>query len=164
MPSGLSGLSRIVEGVKRLVLRRELVGVDSLGNKYFRKAEVLNGRPFERRWVSPVRGEYDPGSIPPEWTSWLHKGRADPPQEEESMRLEASRLAMQKKVEALEEEERKRKFRMESLRLQGQQADSEPSMTRFVEQLATKGSSLSDPSLVALILSLRQKPGSQADF
>lgn len=36
MSKGVSGLSRIFERVKRVLLGRELVGIDVAGNKYFR--------------------------------------------------------------------------------------------------------------------------------
>jgi len=43
------------------------------------------GRQIERREVDfAVKGDYDPSVIPPEWVSWLHKFRKEPPSEEET--------------------------------------------------------------------------------
>ncbi len=46
------------------------VGVDSLGNKYFR-AKPRKGYKRERRWVI-YNGVPEASKVPPEWHGWLH--------------------------------------------------------------------------------------------
>ncbi len=55
----------------------ELVGVDSFGNKYYRKKgpEKRN----ERRWVL-YKGIPEASKVPPEWHGWLHHVEELPPQ------------------------------------------------------------------------------------
>ena len=58
-------------------LRGELVGTDSLGNRYYREK---GNRPLrrgggrasrEKRWVM-YNGEPEGSKVPPEWHAWLH--------------------------------------------------------------------------------------------
>ncbi|XP_060809820.1 probable NADH dehydrogenase [ubiquinone] 1 alpha subcomplex subunit 12 [Amyelois transitella] len=49
-----------------------LVGVDSMGNKYYQNCNYMLGR---NRWViynSNVKFEYDASQVSPEWYGWLH--------------------------------------------------------------------------------------------
>jgi NADH:ubiquinone oxidoreductase subunit len=51
-------------------LRGELVGTDSLGNRYYRDPKTQRmGR--EKRWVT-YNGEVEASRVPPEWHMWLH--------------------------------------------------------------------------------------------
>jgi NADH:ubiquinone oxidoreductase subunit len=58
-------------------LRGELVGSDSLGNRYYRlKGDKPSGRgggrfSRERRWVI-YNGEPEGSKVPSEWHAWLH--------------------------------------------------------------------------------------------
>lgn len=59
----------------------ELVGTDSLGNRYFRDRRT-KGQKRERRWVL-YNGEVEASRVPPEWHSWLHRIVTDPPKPDE---------------------------------------------------------------------------------
>ena len=48
----------------------EVVGVDNLGNKYYR-GKPISGYKRERRWVI-YKGDEDASKVPPEWHGWLH--------------------------------------------------------------------------------------------
>lgn len=56
------------------LFRGELVGTDSIGNRYYRlkgkDLKNVDGR-AERRWVILARGR-DASLVPPEWHAWLH--------------------------------------------------------------------------------------------
>jgi NADH:ubiquinone oxidoreductase subunit len=58
-------------------LRGELVGTDSIGNRYFRDkfpGELEKGggrRSREKRWVV-YNGVVEASRVPPEWHGWLH--------------------------------------------------------------------------------------------
>ncbi|XP_065911727.1 NADH dehydrogenase [ubiquinone] 1 alpha subcomplex subunit 12-like isoform X2 [Dysidea avara] len=56
----------------------ELVGTDSVGNKYYQNNNYFFGR---NRWVfyAKKRGEYDASDVPAEWHGWLHYTTDDPP-------------------------------------------------------------------------------------
>jgi NADH:ubiquinone oxidoreductase subunit len=51
-------------------LRGELVGADSLGNRYYRDPRGRRGK-REKRWVV-YSGEVEASRVPPEWHMWLH--------------------------------------------------------------------------------------------
>ena len=53
----------IFSGAKR-------VGVDGLGNRYYR-AKARKDYNHERRWVM-YKGSPDASKVPPEWHGWLH--------------------------------------------------------------------------------------------
>jgi NADH:ubiquinone oxidoreductase subunit len=58
------------------LLRGELVGTDSFGNRYYRsKGKRLHGR--ERRWVL-YKGEAEATKVPAEWSAWLHHTAPQP--------------------------------------------------------------------------------------
>ena len=58
-------------------LRGEYVGIDSLGNRYYRDKRpraLLRGggrASREKRWVV-YAGEPEGSKVPPEWHAWLH--------------------------------------------------------------------------------------------
>lgn len=57
-------------------LNGALVGMDELGNRYYRgKGRKLNNR--ERRWVI-FKGEVEASKVPPEWHAWLHHTVSEP--------------------------------------------------------------------------------------
>jgi len=59
--------------------RGQLVGADSLGNRYYRSAQAGKwGR--EPRWVI-YAGEDEASMVPAEWHGWLHHRMAEPPTE-----------------------------------------------------------------------------------
>lgn len=56
--------------VLRTALHGKFVGVDSLGNKYYR-GKPIGDRKRDRRWVM-YKGEPEASTVPPEWHGWLH--------------------------------------------------------------------------------------------
>ena len=52
------------------LLHGELIGTDSVGNRYYRERRRRSGR-RERRWVI-YNGEVEASRVPPEWHGWLH--------------------------------------------------------------------------------------------
>lgn len=93
---------RLAQGISRFIHRKELVGADKNGNKYYKslhktkrskeapsnrwleKEPTYTGRMIEKREVELIRpDEYDPRSLPPEWLAWLHKFRKEAPTAEE---------------------------------------------------------------------------------
>ncbi|PWN32513.1 NDUFA12-domain-containing protein [Meira miltonrushii] len=53
-----------------------LVGTDSFGNKYF---ENLEEQPGRHRWIDYAAHDYNTVQVEPQWHSWLHHIRQDPP-------------------------------------------------------------------------------------
>lgn len=51
-------------------LHGEKVGVDALGNRYYKARKTAKGR-RERRWVI-FADEPEASLVPPEWHAWLH--------------------------------------------------------------------------------------------
>ncbi|KDD72424.1 hypothetical protein H632_c3364p0 [Helicosporidium sp. ATCC 50920] len=77
-------LSRIISRATRAFRNRDVVGVDGLGNVYYREMEKsMNGETVEKRRVDMQGREYSPDLIPPEWSQWLSRTRHDPPLAEE---------------------------------------------------------------------------------
>jgi len=133
-------LTRATAALGKIFLKRELVGVDALGNKYFKKMEqnVLN-EPIERRWVQTPDGLYDPEAVPPEWYQWLRKRRNAAPSMQEVQQMRSHRVQIQQKAAALDAQEQQRRFQAATT---GDREDSEaqgPNMQRFVQQLSGKG-------------------------
>jgi len=52
------------------LMRGELVGTDSAGNKYYKDRRPSAGR-RERRWVV-YKGAAEASAVPAEWHGWLH--------------------------------------------------------------------------------------------
>ncbi|GMH40909.1 hypothetical protein BSKO_08813 [Bryopsis sp. KO-2023] len=132
--------SKLADKFKLLAFKQELVGIDQIGNKYYRYPDTdPNGKPVIKRIVDLADNEYDPQSIPPEWMSWLHRFRDEIPTEQEIERMKVSRDDLKRRVAALDEEEYKRRLRLESLQAEGMSSDGGPNMSKFVEELAAKG-------------------------
>ncbi|XP_074590968.1 uncharacterized protein LOC141846805 [Curcuma longa] len=88
---------------------RKLVGVDKVGNRYFTRAEEIDGIVKEKRWVI-FKDEAEPTSIPVEWICWLNGQRKKAPTQEEMVELETRRALIKQNVALLkkkEEEERR---------------------------------------------------------
>lgn len=117
------------------LLKYERVGVDEVGNKYYRKLEkLLDGTVAEKRFFKPsVRGEYDPLAVPPEWSQWLHKTREEAPSAEDIARGVAHREAFRQRVAELEAEDAKRRFQERTAGGSGA-----PDMGAFVQQLSSQ--------------------------
>ena len=86
--SGGGAFRALLARAKNAISRRELVGVDSFGNSFYRKMEVdLSGDYIERRLMkAPNNGSfasYNPQAVAPQWRQWLSKTRKDPPSEAE---------------------------------------------------------------------------------
>ncbi|XP_054843355.1 NADH dehydrogenase [ubiquinone] 1 alpha subcomplex assembly factor 2 isoform X2 [Eublepharis macularius] len=110
----MSSVWRLLRALKLRVLGPEKlpVGVDHLGNKYYRipKHETWAGHIIqERRFVEAVNikeHEYEVGDIPTEWEAWIRKRRKEPPTVEEILKNENNREAVKKKVEEVYEKDR----------------------------------------------------------
>ena len=76
--------------MERILLKRELVGIDALGNYYYRVwAKDDYGALQEKRICKPRisdPSQYTPESMPTEWNSWLRRQRREPPTDEEIAR------------------------------------------------------------------------------
>ena len=59
------------------MLRGELVGSDSAGNRYYRDRRAKEGQ-RERRWVV-YSGKAEASAVPAEWHGWLHHRTDDVP-------------------------------------------------------------------------------------
>ena len=85
--------SRLAMFATHLLTRRygELVGTDTLGNKYYQDARGKTPRPFDttlyrqKRWVI-YHGEPEASKVPPEWHAWLHYQTNDKPSMENPLR------------------------------------------------------------------------------
>ncbi|XP_060091927.1 NADH dehydrogenase [ubiquinone] 1 alpha subcomplex assembly factor 2 isoform X1 [Heteronotia binoei] len=105
---------RVLRSLKLRVLGPEKmeVGVDHLGNKYFRipKHETWAGHIIqERRFMEALdkkEYEYKAGDIPTEWEAWIRKRRKDPPTIEEIFKNEKYREELKRKVDECYEKDR----------------------------------------------------------
>ncbi|KIK65629.1 hypothetical protein GYMLUDRAFT_158885 [Collybiopsis luxurians FD-317 M1] len=55
------------------------VGKDQFGNRYFENMNAEEEVPGRQRWVDFAQHEYHASQVPPEWHSWIHHIRKDPP-------------------------------------------------------------------------------------
>lgn len=133
-------LTRATAALGKIFLKRELVGVDALGNKYFKKMEqnVLD-EPIERRWVQTPDGLYDPEAVPPEWYQWLRKRRNAAPSMQEVQQMGSHRVQIQQKAAALDAQEQQRRFQAATTEDREASEAQGPNMQRFVQQLSGKG-------------------------
>jgi len=82
------------------LLKRETVGFDAIGNRYYRFLDkTVEGDVIERRMVK-YSGDWDPNQVPVEWLQWLRKVRSDPPTNIEMQAGEASRQAQRDRAES----------------------------------------------------------------
>jgi NADH:ubiquinone oxidoreductase subunit len=82
------------------LFKRETVGFDAQGNKYYRLLDkTVEGDIIERRMVK-YAGDWDPNEVPPEWLQWLRKVRSEPPTEVEMQAGEASRQVQRDRAES----------------------------------------------------------------
>ncbi|MCE9506954.1 MAG: NADH:ubiquinone oxidoreductase subunit NDUFA12 [Alphaproteobacteria bacterium] len=70
MKISIFGVLSNIQILLHTALRGKRVGVDQLGNKYY-KAKPRRGTKLERRWVIYKTGT-DASQVPPEWHGWLH--------------------------------------------------------------------------------------------
>ncbi|GAX73749.1 hypothetical protein CEUSTIGMA_g1201.t1 [Chlamydomonas eustigma] len=103
-------------------------------NGYF---ETVRGEKVERREVkwSTVYVNYNPNDIPSEWRMWLRKLRENPPTDAEMAQSQAKAEIMKQKVAAIDEEERLRRLRMESMGMHAHQASPQPDLSRFLQNV-----------------------------
>ncbi|KAJ2933469.1 hypothetical protein H1R20_g3649, partial [Candolleomyces eurysporus] len=55
------------------------VGADQFGNRYYENRNGEEEIPGRHRWVDYAQHEYNATQVPPEWHSWIHHIRKDPP-------------------------------------------------------------------------------------
>ena len=77
--SFLGALSPAHINLFTLVSGGEKVGVDTMGNRYYR-AKPRPGYKRERRWVL-YKGAPEASKVPPEWHGWLHHQTDELPEE-----------------------------------------------------------------------------------
>ncbi|WVO17775.1 hypothetical protein L204_105473 [Cryptococcus depauperatus] len=58
------------------------VGTDQFGNKYFEQLDPAEEIPGRHRWVDYSQDDFNASQVPPEWHSWIHHIRKEPPQED----------------------------------------------------------------------------------
>ncbi|KAG2428203.1 hypothetical protein HXX76_011883 [Chlamydomonas incerta] len=120
-------------------MRKEKVGEDALGNAYYRWYEGSGAQRTERRevqWASEHM-YYDPEDVPSEWRMWLRRLRQDPPTEDELKGSAAKAAALAAKVAVLEEAERLRRLRQQTVGTPDQHAGTTPDMARFLQQMGS---------------------------
>jgi NADH:ubiquinone oxidoreductase subunit len=100
----------VKEKAEWTLLAQSRVGQDESGNRFYLKRR--EGQ--LKREVALVGGLHgDLNSVPPEWTSWLHKARDDPPSSEEVARGAEWRRELRRRGLAVEARDRKRKMQRE---------------------------------------------------
>mmetsp|Transcript_9861 Transcript_9861/g.18407 ORF Transcript_9861/g.18407 Transcript_9861/m.18407 type:complete len:143 (-) Transcript_9861:234-662(-) len=124
-------LQRWTTNVIDFFLKKELVGADKLGNQYFRWHEKNKGERREVRWQE-AQFTYDPNLIPPEWRMWLKKQRKEPPTPQEILAGEMQRASMAAKVAAIEEREKLRRARQETVGAATFAAGPAPDLQQFM--------------------------------
>lgn len=119
---------------------KNLVGIDKVGNRYFKRIEELDGVMKEKRWVT-FKGEEDPTSIPVEWICWLNGQRKSPPTPEEMTELEARREFVKLNVARLKKEEEERMAKEGKRKATNIGKADGPDLKSFVQQFpdASKG-------------------------
>lgn len=91
---------QLLNRVSWALFKRETVGFDAKGNKYYRLLDkTVEGDIIERRMVK-YSGDWEPADVPPEWLQWLRKVRADPPTNIEMQAGEASRQVARDRAES----------------------------------------------------------------
>ncbi|KAL4522822.1 hypothetical protein Ndes2526B_g00848 [Nannochloris sp. 'desiccata'] len=91
---------QLINRVSWALFKRETVGFDAIGNKYYRLLDkTVEGDIIERRMVK-YAGDWDPSQVPVEWLQWLRKVRSDPPTNIEMQAGEASRQAQRDRAES----------------------------------------------------------------
>ncbi|PNH12355.1 Mimitin, mitochondrial, partial [Tetrabaena socialis] len=110
------------------VMGKKAVGKDSLGNVYYRWYEGSGPGRTERREVqwSAAYMYYDPKDIPAEWRMWLRKLREEPPTDEEMGQSAVKQAAFQARVAVVEEAERLRRLRQQTVGTPDQHAGAQP--------------------------------------
>ncbi|XP_066473450.1 NADH dehydrogenase [ubiquinone] 1 alpha subcomplex assembly factor 2 [Tiliqua scincoides] len=106
------GVWRLLRALRMRLLgpEKQHVGVDHLGNQYFRipKHQTWAGQIIaERRFMEAVdikEYEYEVGDIPAEWEAWIRKRRKDPPTVEEILKNENYKEEMKQKIKEFYED------------------------------------------------------------
>ncbi|GFZ49467.1 hypothetical protein JCM24511_07587 [Saitozyma sp. JCM 24511] len=55
------------------------VGTDEMGNRYFENLDPNEEVPGRHRWVDYAQDDFNASQATPEWHSWLHHIRKEPP-------------------------------------------------------------------------------------
>ncbi|KAK7470991.1 hypothetical protein VKT23_002404 [Stygiomarasmius scandens] len=61
------------------------VGKDQFGNRYYENMNAEEEIPGRHRWVDYAQHNFNATQVPPEWHSWIHHIRKDPPHEDPVM-------------------------------------------------------------------------------
>ncbi|KAJ3001637.1 hypothetical protein NUW54_g6302 [Trametes sanguinea] len=70
---------------RRVASRPSPVVAIVFGNRYFENTNPEEEIPGRHRWVDYAQHEYNATQVPPEWHSWIHHIRKDPPTEDNIM-------------------------------------------------------------------------------
>ncbi|KXZ52935.1 hypothetical protein GPECTOR_8g310 [Gonium pectorale] len=140
-PPQHGSLRRAFNVVTDWVMGKKVVGRDAAGNVYYRWYEGSGEERLERREVqwSTAYMFYDPNDIPSEWRMWLRKQRDEPPSEEEMRQNAAKKAALAARVAVLDEAERLRRLRQQTVGMPDQHAGAQPDMARFLQQMGSGG-------------------------
>ena len=116
-----------------MILRKETVGFDKMGNKYFRYWENNRGERVERREVkwATLYINYEPDQVPSEWRMWLRKQRDAPPTDAEMAASEEKAEAMRGRIERIEEQDALRRKRQAA-------ENSQPAMENMFKRIQSK--------------------------
>lgn len=138
-PPAYGPVRRALGKVMDWAMGKEVVGKDAMGNVYFRWHEGYGDSRTERREVqwSAEHMFYDPKDIPAEWRMWLRKLREEPPSDEELQQNAAKTAAYKARVAAVEEAERLRRLRQQTVGTSDQHAGAQPDISRFLQQMGS---------------------------
>uniref|UniRef100_A0A061S7C6 NADH dehydrogenase [ubiquinone] 1 alpha subcomplex assembly factor 2 n=1 Tax=Tetraselmis sp. GSL018 TaxID=582737 RepID=A0A061S7C6_9CHLO len=131
--TGAGRLRLLFDKFSNALRRRELVGTDSAGNRYFRWREKTGGGvEQEKRTCEYATEDFDPTSVPPIWKSWLQGVRSEPPTAQDIERETQREESLKEKVVALEHEEQQRRFRARSLKGADQEEHSSAAISALL--------------------------------
>ena len=117
---------QLLNRVTWALFKRETIGYDKLGNKYYRLLDkTVEGDIIERRMVK-YSGDWTDG-LPAEWEQWLRKVRTEPPTDIEMQAGDASRQAQRDRAESADAEA--------AMRWQQGGGGSGDSASQFTQQL-----------------------------
>jgi NADH:ubiquinone oxidoreductase subunit len=92
---------QLLNRVSWALFKRETVGFDAIGNKYYRLLDkTVEGDVIERRMVKYYKGNWEPADVPAEWIQWLRKVRQDPPTATEMQAGDVARAAALARAES----------------------------------------------------------------
>lgn len=130
----MTALARLGSRLSWALFKRETVGFDSVGNKYWRQLDKNpEGEVIERRMVKYADDTFDPQTLPPEWLQWLQKTRPDAPDPSAIAEGEVKRAAAAARAAAADAAAETARRRW-----QAEQAGGDAPGAAFMPQLGTR--------------------------